>query len=110
MTGSTITRSEIITRLAKAINIQKQKANLVLDTVLDEMIEGLIRDHELKLSSFGTFLVRQKGKRLGRNPKTGVEVPITPRKTTSFRPSHLLKAKVIHGRLKKIQQLTRMAS
>lgn len=110
MTDSTITRSEISEKLAKALNTTKQKANDLLDIVLDDMIESLVKEGELKLSSFGSFLVRQKRTRVGRNPKTGIEVMITPRKSISFRPSHLLKEKVIHGSLKTIKQQVRVAS
>ena len=109
MAGSTITRSEISERLSKAVTVPKQKANAILDIVLDEMIKSLVKDDELKLSSFGSFSVRQKGTRVGRNPKTGIEVAIKPRKSISFKPSHLLKEKVIHGSLKS-KQTVRVAS
>lgn len=110
MSEGTITRSEISEKLANIINVPKQKANGILDIVLNEMIESLAKEGELKLSSFGSFSVRQKETRVGRNPKTGIEVMITPRKSISFRPSHLLKAKVIHGSLKTIKQTVRVAS
>jgi integration host factor subunit alpha len=109
MAELTITRSEISEKLAKALSIPKQKANGILDFVLKEMIESLVKDGELKLSSFGSFMVRQKKTRVGRNPKTGIEVMITPRKSISFRPSHLLKEKVIHGSLKAMGQPMRVA-
>jgi integration host factor subunit alpha len=67
-------------------------ANSVLDLISDELVRG----HSVKLSSFGTFLVRQKRQRMGRNPKTGVEVPITPRRVLVFRPSQVMK-NVING-------------
>ena len=90
----TLTRNEISERLAKEIGVPKQNAGNILDTTLNEMIEGMVQDGELKLSAFGSFSVRQKNDRIGRNPKTGVEVTITPRKTVSFKASDCLKSKV----------------
>lgn len=97
MTESTITRSEICDSLARSVGVPKQKANDILDAALNEMIVCLAKDGELKLSSFGSFLTRSKKDRVGRNPKTGIEVTITPRKTVSFRASHTLKEKVSNG-------------
>jgi len=65
----------------------------VLDSISDALVEG----ETVKLSSFGTFMVRQKNGRVGRNPKTGQEVPITPRRVLVFRPSHVLKKQVNDG-------------
>jgi len=66
----------------------------LLETVLDEISSALIKDEVVKISSFGSFSVRQKGQRIGRNPKTGEEVPILPRKVLVFRPSQVLKARI----------------
>ena len=65
-----------------------------METVLDEISDALIRGEDVKLSSFGSFLVRHKNGRMGRNPKTGEEVPIDPRRVLSFRASHVLKEKI----------------
>jgi integration host factor subunit alpha len=65
-----------------------------VETVLDEISDALIRGEDVKLSSFGSFLVRHKNGRMGRNPKTGEEVPIDPRRVLSFRASHVLKEKI----------------
>ena len=110
MVSSTITRSEISEKLSKAVDIPKQKAGAVLDIVLDEMVSSLIQEGALKLSSFGSFCVRQKSTRVGRNPKTGIEVIIKPRKSLSFRPSHVLKEKVMLGNIKATKQPVRVAS
>lgn len=109
MAGSTITRSEISEIIAKAVGVPKQKANDILDSTLNTMCESLVKEGHLKLSSFGSFTIRQKTKRVGRNPKTGVEVTITPRKTISFRASHLLKEKVGNGKVRGIKQPIRVA-
>lgn len=93
-TGSTLTRNEISEKLSKELNMPKLHAGNILDTALDMMIESLVTDGELKLSAFGSFSVRQKNDRIGRNPKTGVEVTITPRKTISFKASEHVKSKV----------------
>lgn len=94
MTQKTLTRSEISEKLSREIGTTKQQASFVLDCALNEMIESLVQEGELKLSAFGSFSVRQKNDRVGRNPKTGVEVTITPRKTISFKASNTLKGKV----------------
>jgi integration host factor subunit alpha len=68
----------------------------MVEDMLEEICSALARGESVKLSSFGTFAVRQKAQRMGRNPKTGDEVPIAPRRVLVFRPSHVLKA-VING-------------
>jgi integration host factor subunit alpha len=93
-TITTLTRNEISDKLSKEIGVPKQQASNILDTALNEMIESLAKEGELKLSAFGSFSVRQKRDRVGRNPKTGVEVTITPRKAISFKASSSLKGKV----------------
>ena len=94
MSTETATRVEISEAISRAINLPKQKSAEVLDAVFEEMADSLINDGELKLSAFGTFFVRKKKERIGRNPKTGQEVMIQPRRTISFRPSHLLRARI----------------
>ena len=94
MTQKTLTRNEISEKISREVNVTKQQAGIILDCALNEMIESLAREGELKLSAFGSFCVRQKNDRIGRNPKTGVEVTITPRKAVSFKASNALKGKV----------------
>jgi Bacterial nucleoid DNA-binding protein len=94
MTQQTLTRSEISEVLSNEIGVPKQHANTILDTALDAMIDSLVKEGQLKLSAFGSFAVRDKNARVGRNPRTGVEVTITPRKTISFKASTHLKDKV----------------
>jgi integration host factor subunit alpha len=94
MTQKVLTRNEIHEKISQEINVTKQKAGIILGCVLNEMIESLAREGGLKLSTFGNFLVRQKNERIARNPKTGVAVTITPRKTVYFKASNTLKGKV----------------
>ena len=69
----------------------------LVESVLGHISDALVRGEQVKISSFGTFSVRDKNERIGRNPKTGEEVPITPRRVLSFRPSHLMKDSVADG-------------
>ena len=66
----------------------------MVETILEEMTDALERGENVKISGFGTFLLRDKGERIGRNPKTGVEVPITPRRVLTFRASQMLKDRI----------------
>jgi integration host factor subunit alpha len=69
----------------------------MVETVLARISDALVRGENVKISSFGTFAVRDKGARMGRNPKTGEEVPIDPRRVLVFRPSHIMKERVDRG-------------
>lgn len=87
--------------LADAVHSQvglsrNESADLV-ESVLDHVSDALVRGESVKISSFGTFSIRDKSARIGRNPKTGEEVPIHPRRVLTFRPSHLMKDKVAEG-------------
>lgn len=95
MPVKTLTRAEISEVIAESIGFPRHRAMEVLEQILEQMIVGLVKEGELKLSSFGSFNVRKKNNRIGRNPKTGKEVMITPRKTISFRASHILKDGVL---------------
>ena len=92
--STTLTRSDICDTLANEIGLSRQQSNVILEAVLEEISDSLAKTGEVKISSFGTFHVRQKSQRVGRNPKTGEEVMITPRKSLSFRASHILKDKI----------------
>jgi integration host factor subunit alpha len=95
MAVKTITRVEIADAIARKVGLSKQRATQILETALEEMSQGLIKDEQLKLSSFASFNIHKKSKRVGRNPKTGREVMITPRKTISFRASDILKNRIL---------------
>jgi integration host factor subunit alpha len=95
----TITRADIGQAIARRVGLPRQQATHIMDGILEELSNGLICDGRAKLSSFGSFIVRQKHDRVGRNPKTGEEIMITPRRTLLFRASHLLKCRVLETNL-----------
>lgn len=92
--GKTLTRADLSNALYKQIGLSLQECNQLVDAVIEEICSSLEQDDTVKLSSFGTFSLRRKKQRMGRNPKTGVEVPITSRTVLSFNASNLLKSKV----------------
>ena len=94
MANNTLTRASLSEAVYREIGLSLAESSELVDDVLEHVIVALEDGDNVKISSFGSFLVRQKKERIGRNPKTGVEVPITPRKVLSFRPSNLLKDKI----------------
>lgn len=94
MTETTLTRADLSANVYKEIGLSLQECNALVDAVIEEVALALEAGETVKLSSFGTFSLRKKRKRIGRNPKTGVEVPISPRTVLSFNASNLLKHKV----------------
>ena len=90
----TLTRADLSASLYKQLGLSLQECNSLVDSVIEEICGSLERGDNVKLSSFGTFNLRKKNQRMGRNPKTGVEVPITSRTVLSFNASNLLKSKV----------------
>ena len=79
------------------VGLSRNESAQLVERILDLMSEALIKGEQVKISSFGTFSVRSKNERIGRNPKTGEEVPITPRRVLTFKPSHLMKDRVAAG-------------
>ncbi len=94
MAGSTITRAHLTEAVYQEVGLSRNESADLVETVLREIADALASGELVKLSSFGSFSVRQKGRRIGRNPKTGEEVPILPRKVLVFRPSHVLKDRI----------------
>ena len=90
----TITRSDLANAVHQHIGLSHNECSHLVSSVLEEVTESLITGNSVKLSSFGTFSVQSKNERLGRNPKTGVEAVITPRRVLSFRPSNLMKKRI----------------
>jgi integration host factor subunit alpha len=90
----TLTRADLSNSIYKEIGLSLQECNALVDSVIEEICTGLEQGDVVKLSSFGTFSLRKKKQRMGRNPKTGIEVPITSRTVLSFNASNLLKSKV----------------
>src|SRR3954447_7099245 len=98
MTTDTLTRADLTEAVFQAVGLSRHESAQMVEDMLEEISSALARGESVKLSSFGTFAVRQKAQRMGRNPKTGDEVPIAPRRVLVFRPSHVLKA-VINGEM-----------
>ena len=91
---NTVTRAVLAERIYTQVGLSRNESADLLETVLERVAQALEAGNSVKISGFGTFSVRQKGRRVGRNPKTGVEVPILPRRVLVFRPSQVLKAHV----------------
>lgn len=91
MTGKTITRADLADAVYENVGLSRAESSQLVDDIFDIMTDAIVDDGALKISSFGSFAVRQKNERIGRNPKTGVEVPITSRKVVTYKASHVLK-------------------
>ena len=90
----TTTRSTLSEAVFKNVGLSRNESSNLVDSVFSEILTSLIKGDDVKISSFGTFIVREKKERIGRNPKTGEEVPITARSVVTFRASNVLKSKV----------------
>ena len=90
----TTTRSTLSEAVFKNVGLSRNESSALVDTVFNEILKSLIDGDDVKISSFGTFIVRNKKERIGRNPKTGEEVPITARSVVTFRASNVLKSRV----------------
>lgn len=94
MAGRTVTRADLCEAVYQRVGLSRTESAELVESVLAEICDCIERGETVKLSSFGSFVVRDKGQRIGRNPKTGVEVPIEPRKVMVFKPSNVLKARI----------------
>lgn len=92
----TATRADLADAVYRRVGLSRAESAELVEQVLDEISGAIAMGEGVKLSSFGTFRVRSKGTRVGRNPKTGVEVPITPRRVIAFKPSNVMKA-IVNG-------------
>jgi integration host factor subunit alpha len=90
----TVTRVDLAEAVYRCVGLSRKESAILVQSVLDELADALIGGESVKLSSFGRFLVRAKSERIGRNPKTGIEVPITQRRVMVFKPSNVLKARI----------------
>jgi integration host factor subunit alpha len=99
MSGETITRARLSEAVYQEVGLSRIESAELVESVIAEISRALERGEMVKISSFGSFAVRQKGERVGRNPKTGQEVPISPRRVLVFRASHALKDQINHGPL-----------
>lgn len=97
MSARTITRADLAEAVYQQVGLSRNESADLVEVLLNEISNTLIAGDNVKISSFGSFTIRKKGERVGRNPKTGVEVPISPRKVLVFRASHVLKDKINVG-------------
>ncbi len=100
MGGKTITRMDLSETVYQKVGLSRTESAELVELVLDMIADRVVVGDSVKLSSFGSFIVRHKNERVGRNPKTGEEVPITPRRVMVFKPSHVLKDAVLKGHSK----------
>jgi integration host factor subunit alpha len=101
MGGKTLTRADLAEAVVHKVGLPRNESQELVELVLSEIASSLARGDSVKLSSFGSFGIRQKGRRVGRNPKTGQEVPITPRKVLVFRPSNIMKDRINAGQARR---------
>ena len=94
MAGHTVTRAQLSEAVYQEVGLSRNESAELVESVIAEISDALERGEMVKISSFGSFAVRRKGQRVGRNPKTGQEVPISPRRVLVFRASHALKNQI----------------
>ena len=97
MSEKTLTRMDLSEAVFREVGLSRNESAQLVESVLNHLSDALVSGETVKISSFGTFSVRDKAARIGRNPKTGEEVPIHPRRVLTFRPSHLMKDRVAAG-------------
>lgn len=94
MSQKTVTRADLAEAVYQSMGLSRTESAELVERILDMMSDALVSGENVKLSSFGSFQIRSKSERIGRNPKTGEEVPITPRRVLVFKPSNVLKSKI----------------
>ena len=97
MAGHTVTRAQLTEAVYQEVGLSRNESAGLVELVITEISHALERGDMVKISSFGSFAVRHKGQRVGRNPKTGQEVAISPRRVLVFRASHALKHQINNG-------------
>ena len=97
MANKTLTRADLAEAVVEKVGLPRNESQDLVELVLSEISTTLSDGESVKLSSFGSFGIREKGERIGRNPKTGEEVPITPRRVLVFRPSNIMKDRINSG-------------
>ncbi len=93
--AGTLTRADLAESLHQEVGLSRSDSADVVEQILVEMCEALARGENVKISGFGTFVLRDKGERIGRNPKTGIEVPIAPRRVLTFRASQMMRDRIV---------------
>ena len=94
-TAGTLTRADLAEALHRQIGLSRADSAKIVEQILNSMCEALSQGENVKISGFGTFVLRDKGERVGRNPKTGVEVPIAPRRVLTFRASQMMRERIV---------------
>ena len=97
MSEKTLTRMDLSESVLREVGLSRNESADLVESVLEKISASLVAGEQVKISSFGTCSIRQKNARVGRNPKTGEEAPIPPRRVLTFRPSHLMKDRVSEG-------------
>ena len=97
MSEKTLTRMDLSDAVFREVGLSRNESAQLVESVLQHMSDALVSGEQVKISSFGTFSIRDKAARIGRNPKTGEEVPILPRRVLVFRASHVLKDRINEG-------------
>ena len=97
MSGRTITRADLAEAVYRKVGLSRTESAQLVESVLDEVCDAIVRGETVKLSSFATFHVRDKRERIGRNPKTGEEVPILPRRVMTFKASNVMKSRILRA-------------
>ncbi|MGB3502331.1 MAG: integration host factor subunit alpha [Mesorhizobium sp.] len=97
MGGTTLTRADLAEAVYRKVGLSRTESAQLVEMVLDEICDAIVRGETVKVSSFATFQIRSKNERIGRNPKTGEEVPISPRKVMTFKASNVLKSRILRN-------------
>ncbi len=103
LNGKTLTRADLAEAVFEKVNLPRNEAAELVELVLKQIVYALERGEPIKLSSFGSFGLRQKSERVGRNPKTGEVVPITPRRVIVLKPSKIMKDRINAGLSKPVK-------
>jgi integration host factor subunit alpha len=96
--SGTLTRADLTETLHRQIGLSRADSSGLVEDILGQMSDALAKGENVKVSGFGSFVLRDKGGRIGRNPKTGIEVPIAPRRVLTFRASRTMRERIVKGR------------
>ena len=95
--AGTLTRADLADAMHREVGLSRTDSSKIVEQILEHMCQALSHGENVKISGFGTFVLRDKGERVGRNPKTGVEVPIEPRRVLTFRASQMMRERIVGG-------------
>ncbi|GHC79719.1 integration host factor subunit alpha [Limoniibacter endophyticus] len=103
MGAKTLTRADLAEAVYRKVGLSRTESAALVEAILDEICDAIVDGQTVKLSSFATFQVRDKNERIGRNPKTGEEVPISPRRVMTFKASNVLKSKILRAHQQRLK-------